>query len=674
MKEMNAMNALNALKEMKALNALKALKLIFLAITLSLLFTSCGKPSDTTPKGTTPDTTHETTTDPTDPTNATTNEATTDPTNTADPTNTTNTTDPTNTNTSETTTDPTTNPTTPHPTEPTPALASTSLKIETMGNVQWDGVQIATAELGLESENVYEISLEIFTAMAGSLDVGILMQTNGPLWRHIIATEFFEPDSALEWHSYTGELDLRGVDVPDSIQIVKNTSGPNPSANTTFYIDNFTVRLDGEIVALFSFEDGETEPFSTAGTAVLTTAVADPAAERDPTPYWDLTLPSLAERWAEHFIVGNAIDPRIITNNQHGVVDMYLHQYGAVTAENSMKVDAVSGGANQRNRPANLNLSGARAMVEFAEQNNLYMVGHALVWHSQSSQWLYRDGNNYLTRAEAMENMRWFIENYAGHFEGRIHAWDVVNEAFTDGGSANVASASPDGSPVYPVGTWQRALRNTSPWYIAFANGADFEAGERAYDYIYYAYVFTRRYAPSAVLIYNDFNEESPHKRNAMASMTEELNERWRNDSENNPAYGNPSHPEYDRLLIEAIGMQSHYNNSTNMDNVRAALERFAQTGARIHVSELDIHFGGMVPAPFTMTDLQAERQADMFAQLFTWYEEFSDYIDRVTLWGREDYTSWRGSDAATHFDRFYRPKPAFWAMHDPEGWRERVT
>jgi GH35 family endo-1,4-beta-xylanase len=353
---------------------------------------------------------------------------------------------------------------------------------------------------------------------------------------------------------------------------------------------------------------------------------------------------------------------------------MFLHHYAAVTAENAMKVDAISGGSLQATRPANLLLGGARTMVNFAEQHGLYMVGHTLVWHEQSAPWLYRHGltGEYLTREEAKENLRWFIEQYAGYFDGRIHAWDVTNEVFTNGGGANREIDGPEGSPVYPVGSWQRALRNNVPWYHVFANGADFEAGERAYDYIYYAFVFARRYAPSALLIYNDFNEEAPHKRNAMANMTIELNERWHADSVNNPAYGNPNHPDYGRLLIEVIGMQAHYNHSTNLENVRLALELFASTGARIHVTELDIHFNQVVPAPFTMTEAQMNRQADMFAQLFIWYKEFSDYIDRVSIWGREDGSSWRGAGAATHFDRFFRPKPAFWAMVDPVGWLER--
>ena len=390
-------------------------------------------------------------------------------------------------------------------------------------------------------------------------------------------------------------------------------------------------------------------------------------------PEWDMTLPSLYERFSNYFLFGNILEPHLINTNPSNVIEMFLRHYNSLTAENAMKPDAISGGGNQRTRPSALNLANAERMVSFAEEHGLYMVGHTLIWHEQSAPWLYRhpETNEPLTRAEAMENMRWFIEHYAGHFEGRIHAWDVTNEVFTTGGSANVPSASPEGSPVYETGTWQRTLRNYVPWYHAFANGADFAAGERGYDYIYYAFVFARRYAPSALLIYNDFNEEAPGKRDGIANMVEDLNERWANDSVNNPAYGNPNHQDYGRLLIEVIGMQSHYSHNTNMAHVRQAIERFAATGARIHVTELDIQFPGIMPAPFTMTDAQMQRQADMFAQLFVWYMEFSDYIDRVTIWGREDGSSWRGATGATHFDRFFRPKPSFWAILDPVGWLE---
>jgi endo-1,4-beta-xylanase len=114
--------------------------------------------------------------------------------------------------------------------------------------------------------------------------------------------------------------------------------------------------------------------------------------------------------------------------------------------------------------------------------------------------------------------------------------------------------------------------------------------------------------------------------------------------------------------------MQAHYSHNTNFANVRESLERFAATGARIHITELDLNFPSQLDEPFALTEAQLTRQAELFAQLFEWYIEFSDYIDLVTLWGRDDGTNWRGPAGATLFDRLYREKPAFFAVLDVAG------
>jgi hypothetical protein len=57
-------------------------------------------------------------------------------------------------------------------------------------------------------------------------------------------------------------------------------------------------------------------------------------------PGWDLSLPSLAERYADYFVVGNILEPGQISSNPLTVIDMFLLQYNSVTAENVMKVDA----------------------------------------------------------------------------------------------------------------------------------------------------------------------------------------------------------------------------------------------------------------------------------------------------------------------------------------------
>ena len=393
-------------------------------------------------------------------------------------------------------------------------------------------------------------------------------------------------------------------------------------------------------------------------------------------PTWDaaMQLPPMQDAFMDYFTLGNILEPQLLDND--AIINFFLRNFNSVTAENAMKPGPISGGTSLTTRPYELLLDPARAMVDFAEYNDLEIIGHALIWHEQSSVWQYLcpDTLQFLTRTEAMENMRWFIQQYAGYFDGRIDIWDVTNEVVS--GSTDLSAASyanvftgegNENHPVPQAGSWMRRIRNNVPWFNAFSHDADFEAGERGWDYIYYAYVFAHRYAPTAHLIYNDFADEAPGKRDAIAGMVEYFNKRWHRDSINNPAFGNPNHPDYGRLLIEGIGMQAHYNHNTNIPNVREAIIRYAQTGARVHVTELDIDFRGAVTVAQGgwMTPAQLAEQGSRYGQLFEWYLEFANYIDRVTFWGRDDISSWRSDAAPTLFNRHLNPKPGFFAIMD---------
>ena len=356
------------------------------------------------------------------------------------------------------------------------------------------------------------------------------------------------------------------------------------------------------------------------------------------TPQWDLSLQSLHERFADYFKFGNIISPHDFNNPE--TLAMFLHHYNAVTAENAMKPAYIAP------EPGVFDFSQSDLIVDWATENNIAMIGHTLVWHGQSAPWLNRNPDGtVLTRAETRANLENFIREYAGRYSGRIFSWDVVNEVFRDDDSFS--------------GNWRNHLRKDSAnpaavshWYLAYANGADTSEGESGADYIFDAFVFARRYDPHARLFYNDYNEEVPAKREAVAQMVEELNEQWR------------THPEYDgRLLIEGIGMQSHFNHNTDLNLVREAIQRFIQTGAVLAVTELDITFGSEANPAIPMTPEQSARQAEMYAYLFGLYIEFADYIERVTMWAKSDGQSWRSWGSPVLFDGDFAAKDAFFAV-----------
>ncbi|MCL1924854.1 MAG: endo-1,4-beta-xylanase [Defluviitaleaceae bacterium] len=391
-------------------------------------------------------------------------------------------------------------------------------------------------------------------------------------------------------------------------------------------------------------------------------------------PQWDLTLQSLAEAFEPFFTFGN-IYPTHAIMNQFDTREAFLHHFNAVTAENWHKPDHLAGPAGLTTRPSaeDFNFDSADAIVNFAIENDLKLIGHAFVWHSQTPAWLFGAEGNRLTRQEARDNMEFYIRTLSEHFtsQGTInafHSWDVVNEVIASGGGDWGADLED-----WNGGDWRTQMRTNSGWWEAYSNNPNPQEGEHPSDFVYDAFVFARRYFPNSILYYNDYNEEIPAKRNAIAQMVEQLNERWAHDSENNPEAVPVGQLYNGRLLIEGIGLQSHFHYpmggwSTNFNNIRPALERFAATGTILAITELDITMGahGQGATAFqNLPEEYAQRQAEVFARLFEYYLEFADYIERVSIWGLADNQSWRAAGHPVLFDSYFNAKPAFFAILD---------
>jgi GH35 family endo-1,4-beta-xylanase len=378
-------------------------------------------------------------------------------------------------------------------------------------------------------------------------------------------------------------------------------------------------------------------------------------------------LPSLAQTFAGHFLVGN-IWSNPNTMNVFNTPLGFLHHFNAATAENNHKPDQIAPRGFDVPEASAFNFQASDFIVNWSLENDMALIGHTLVWHSQSPPWLYESARGVpRTRAEARANMEFYIRTVSEHYDalgllGAFYAWDVLNEAIESGGGRWTA-ADDD----WYGGDWRTQLRD-SPWLRAYANGYNENAGEHPSDYVYDAFVFARRYFPYSILYYNDYNEEIPAKRNAIAQMVEQINERWAFDRDNNPEAARVGQEYTGRLLIEGIGLQSHYHLDqwrTNLDNLRPAIERYAATGAVLSITELDITVGGQggnhpatLPVPMSQADMQ--RQAEAYARVFGYYLEFADHIERVSIWGKADNQSWRAWGQPLLFDALLNAKPAF--------------
>jgi len=323
-------------------------------------------------------------------------------------------------------------------------------------------------------------------------------------------------------------------------------------------------------------------------------------------------------------------------------IALVKEQFNQITAENDMKWQLI----HPREGAEGYDFTGADALVEFGEKNGMYLVGHTLVWHSQTPNWVFAGtipppetaeaapgrggfGRGYTgpraSREELLERMRDHIHTVVGRYKGRVKSWDVVNEAIADGGPENY-------------------LRDTLWLQII---GPDFIA--KAFRYAHEA-------DPDAILRYNDYGLENPVKRQKLIKLVKSLQD--------------------EGVPIHAIGSQAHVNIATTYETMDQTMTDMASLGLPIHITELDVNTaaagqrgtGANIAENAAATqgglvDEAEKKLADAYAGLFRAFLKHSDSIEMVTFWGVNDAVSWRRGGSPLLFDGNDQPKPAFDAV-----------
>jgi endo-1,4-beta-xylanase len=205
-----------------------------------------------------------------------------------------------------------------------------------------------------------------------------------------------------------------------------------------------------------------------------------------------------------------------------GILD---REFSAVTPENEMKWDATEPTQGR------FSYGGGDQIVTHAQAHGQRVRGHTLAWHSQQPGWAQSLSGTALRNA--MTN---HITNVATHFRGKIYAWDVVNEAFADGGSGGRRDSN---------------LQRTGN------------------DWIEVAFRTARAADPGAKLCYNDYNTDGINaKSTAIYNMVRDFKARG--------------------VPIDCVGFQSHLGGLPPGD-YQANLQRFADLGVDVQITELDI-------------------------------------------------------------------------------------
>jgi endo-1,4-beta-xylanase len=199
-------------------------------------------------------------------------------------------------------------------------------------------------------------------------------------------------------------------------------------------------------------------------------------------------------------------------------------------------------------QPGQFDFTATDTLINFAKQNGMAFRGHTLVWHKANPPWLESALASPVGKERTLAG---YIESVAGHFRGRMHSWDVVNEALApeDGRSDN--------------------LRN-SLWLRAFGP-----------TYIDLAFHTARATDPHALLVYNDWGcESTSEKHDRFRAATLDFLERAK-------ARGVP---------IDAYGMQGHlqaFGPKVDQAKLRTFLDAVKSLGLRILVTEHDVDDSG---------------------------------------------------------------------------------
>ncbi|WP_440111694.1 endo-1,4-beta-xylanase [Paenibacillus sp. QZ-Y1] len=326
-------------------------------------------------------------------------------------------------------------------------------------------------------------------------------------------------------------------------------------------------------------------------------------------------IPSLHSAYASQFKIGAAVHTKMLQSEG----EFITKHFNSITAENQMKFEEIHPEEDRYTFKA------ADEIVDFAVNKGIAVRGHTLVWHNQTSKWVFQDASgNPASRELLLSRLKQHIDTVVGRYQGQIYAWDVVNEAIED--------------------KTDLIMRDT-PWLQLI--------GE---DYLLQAFNMAHEADSEALLFYNDYNETDPIKREKIYNLVRSLLDQ-----------GAPVH---------GIGMQGHWNiHGPSIEEIRLAIERYASLDVQLHVTELDL---SVFRYEDRRTDLtaptseMAELQEQRYEEIFRLFREYKSSITSVTFWGGADNYTWldnfpvRGrKNWPFVFDQQRQPKGSFWRIID---------
>jgi endo-1,4-beta-xylanase len=325
----------------------------------------------------------------------------------------------------------------------------------------------------------------------------------------------------------------------------------------------------------------------------------------------------LKDYYQTYFPIGVAVNPRMLQNGPDA--ELIKTQFNSITPENAMKMGPI------HPQEDNYFWKDADLIVDFAQKNGLKTRGHTLCWHNQTPSWFFTDATGkQVSREVLLDRLQKHITEVVSRYKGKIYAWDVVNEAVPDTGTA---------------------IYRQSKFYEII--------GE---DYIEKAFQYAHQADPDAQLFYNDYNTENAAKREKIYQLVKKLKDKG--------------------IPIHGVGLQGHWSlYEPTAKELEESITKFASLGLKVQVTELDV---SVYPKEHErrekrstdkseFTSQMNDKQSAHYKMLFEVFRKHRNTITGITFWNLSDKYSWLDNfpvpgrkDYPLLFDQNNNPKKAF--------------
>ncbi len=328
----------------------------------------------------------------------------------------------------------------------------------------------------------------------------------------------------------------------------------------------------------------------------------------------------LGEVYEEYFPVGTCLDSFHL--DEPGVKEHLIKNFTSLTIANELKQPYFNPSEDV------YNFAGPDKIVAFAQENNMELRGHCLLWPTLGSWICYSDAEKtqLVDKATLYNRLDKYIFTVMDHYGEAIDIWDIGNELFNFDSTAEFK----DYNPMFEI------------------------AGE---EVIEWAFELATKYKDDNDKFF--VNETKVLNNTAKEKYLFKYVEKWLKQG----------------WKIDGIGIQGHFDTVSVNENpykLQDIIDRVKKLGLEVHITEMTMNVYTTESMTRYPNDIFPKNvqvwQINKFKRLFeVCRKNAGDPLTSVTFWGMADgYTGAKNDgDIPTLFDTNKMPKQNFFAVCD---------